>query len=98
MASRALAPELVRCTAIGFLEPSGAPEVDPFSDPTSSTMAPPSSPKQRILDAVQRLPADASFDDVMERLYFLYKIERGLADADAGRVIPHAEVKRQFGR
>lgn len=61
-------------------------------------MSAPSSPKQRILDAVQRLPADASFEDVMERLYFLYKVERGLADADAGRVIPHEEVKRQFGR
>lgn len=34
----------------------------------------------------------------MERLYFLYKIERGIADADAERVIPHEEVKRQFGR
>ena len=61
-------------------------------------MSAPSSPKQRILDAVQRLPADASFEDVMERLYFLYKVDRGLADADAGRVIPHEEVKRQFGR
>ena len=61
-------------------------------------MSAPSSPKQRILEAAQRLPADASFEDAMECLYFLYKIERGLADADAARVTPHEAVKRQFGR
>ena len=60
-------------------------------------MTAPSSPKQRILEAVQRLPADASFEDVMERLYFIYKIEQGLADVEAGRVVSHEEVKRRFG-
>jgi predicted transcriptional regulator len=60
-------------------------------------MTAPSSPKQRILEAVQRLPADASFEDVMERLYFIYKVEQGLADVEAGRVVSHDEVKRRFG-
>jgi predicted transcriptional regulator len=60
-------------------------------------MSAPPSPKQRILEAVQRLPADASFEDVMERLYFLYKVEQGLADVEAGRVVPHEDVKRMFG-
>lgn len=55
-----------------------------------------SSAKQMIVDAVQRLPDDATIEDAMERLYFLQKIERGLADADAGRVIPHEEVLRIF--
>ena len=32
----------------------------------------------------------------MEQLYFLAKIERGVEQADSGRTIPHAEVKRRF--
>jgi predicted transcriptional regulator len=55
-----------------------------------------SSMKQRVIEAVQQLPADATVEDAMERLYFLAKIERGIADAEAGRVLPHDEVKRRF--
>ena len=48
--------------------------------------------KQRALDAVATLPEDATFEDAMERLYFLAKVEKGLAQADAGELIPHDEV------
>lgn len=53
-------------------------------------------PKQRVLDAIQRLPADTTLDEAIESLIFLAKIERGLRDADAGRVFSHEEVKRRF--
>jgi predicted transcriptional regulator len=33
----------------------------------------------------------------MERLVFLAKIERGLADAEAGRTLSHADVKKRLG-
>jgi predicted transcriptional regulator len=52
--------------------------------------------KQKVLEAVQQLPADATVEDAMERLYFLAKIERGLADADGGRVVSHEEVRKRF--
>jgi predicted transcriptional regulator len=52
--------------------------------------------KERVLEVVKQLPADATLEDVMERLYFLAKIERGLADADAGRVTPHDEIRSRF--
>jgi predicted transcriptional regulator len=55
-----------------------------------------SSAKQMIVDAVQRLPDDATIEDAMERLYFLQKIERGMADVAAGRVVAHEEVLRIF--
>ena len=57
---------------------------------------PESSMKQKVLEAVQQLPADATLEDAMERLYFLAKIERGLADADAGRTVPHDDVRTRF--
>jgi predicted transcriptional regulator len=54
-------------------------------------------PKDRILEALQGLPADASFDDAIERLVFLAKIDEGIAQLDAGEGIPHDEVKRRLG-
>jgi len=33
----------------------------------------------------------------MERLYFLATVHRGLADAEAGRLVSHEDVKARFG-
>lgn len=55
-----------------------------------------SSAKEKVLEVIQQLPADATVEDVMERLYFLTKVERGLADAAAGRVVAHDEVRKRF--
>ncbi len=55
-----------------------------------------STEKEKILDAVRRLPPEATIRDAMERLYFLYKVERGLGQADAGDMISHAEAKRRL--
>jgi predicted transcriptional regulator len=56
-----------------------------------------STAKDLLKEAVDRLPDDASVEDAMERLVFLSKIERGLADADAGRMLVHEDVKRRLG-
>jgi predicted transcriptional regulator len=52
---------------------------------------------ERILEALQDLPDDATVDDAIERLIFLAKIDAGLAELDAGMGIPHEEVKRRLG-
>lgn len=54
--------------------------------------------KQKVLEAVQQLPSDATVEDAMERLYFLAKVERGLAQADAGETVPHAQAKERLTR
>jgi predicted transcriptional regulator len=54
--------------------------------------------KQRALEAIEKLPESASIEEVMERLYFLSKVERGIRQADSGEVVPHEEVKRRLGR
>ena len=61
-------------------------------------MMEPSRTKNEIIQAIQELPDDATLEDAMERLYVLAKIERGLAQADAGETISHAEVKARFQR
>jgi predicted transcriptional regulator len=52
--------------------------------------------KQRVLEAVEALPADATIEDAMERLYFLAKIQRGLEQADAGDTMTHEEAKKRL--
>ncbi len=60
-------------------------------------MSSPATTKERILEALRDLPADATVDDAIERLVFMAKVEEGLAQLDAGQSIPHEEVKRRFG-
>jgi predicted transcriptional regulator len=52
--------------------------------------------KKRVLAAVEKLPADATIEDAIERLVFLAKIDRGLAEVDAGKGIDHSEAKRRL--
>ncbi len=56
-----------------------------------------STAKVLLRQAVEQLPDDASVEDAIERLVVLAEIERGIADANAGRTIPHDEVKRRLG-
>ena len=51
------------------------------------------SAKQRVIEAVEALPADATIEDAMDRLYFLAKIQRGLEQADSGDTLTHEEAK-----
>jgi predicted transcriptional regulator len=54
--------------------------------------------KEKAVQAVQALPDDASWEDAMERLFLLAKIERGLRQADAGELIPHEKVKERMAK
>jgi len=49
--------------------------------------------KEKMLEAVKELPADATIEDAMERFLFLAKVERGIQQADAGQTISHGEVR-----
>ena len=57
-----------------------------------------SSAKEKVLEAIQQLPADATVEDAMERLYFLAKVDKGLRQAESGETLKHDEArKRLFG-
>lgn len=49
--------------------------------------------KAHAREAIDRLPDDASWDDVMYELYVRESIDAGLADVAAGRTIPQDQVK-----
>ena len=51
-----------------------------------------------MLKTIQELPENATVEDAMERLYLLEKVERGIAQADAGRTASQAEARRRLDR
>ncbi len=53
--------------------------------------------KQAAHALVDELPDDATWDDMMYRIYVRQAIEAGLADDKADRLVDVAEVRRQFG-
>jgi predicted transcriptional regulator len=52
--------------------------------------------KERAIEALRALPEHATLEDAIERLCFIAKIEEGLRQSDAGLLVPHEEVKKQF--
>lgn len=52
--------------------------------------------KQKILQVVEGLPDTATFEDVIERLCFLAKVEEGLHQSSIGETVPHTEAVRQL--
>ncbi len=52
--------------------------------------------KDRLLEAVQQLPADTTVEQAMERLYFLAKVEAGLRQAEARQLLSQEDVKRRL--
>ncbi|MBZ0167902.1 hypothetical protein MELA_02767 [Candidatus Methylomirabilis lanthanidiphila] len=55
-----------------------------------------STAKQRVLETIEKLPPDATVEDAIERLVFLAKIERGIAELDAAKGVSHAEAKQRL--
>lgn len=54
--------------------------------------------KEKVLEAVNSLPEDAGVEDAMERLLLIAKIERGLEQADSGKLISNEEVKQRVSK
>lgn len=51
-----------------------------------------------MISFIERLPEDATWDDVMAELYFRIKVDSGLKDLDDGKGIPHDEVKERMSK
>jgi predicted transcriptional regulator len=52
--------------------------------------------KQQAIDIIETIPEDASIEEVMETLYLLTKVRRGLAQIEDGRVVSHDEATRRL--
>ena len=56
------------------------------------------STKQAVIEMIERLPDDASVEDIMAELYFRQKVDEGLRQLDAGEGMDHEEAKRRLGK
>ena len=54
--------------------------------------------KQQMLKAIEELPDAANIEDALERLYLLYKIDRGIKQADAGELISQEEARQRMAK
>jgi len=52
--------------------------------------------KADALKLVRDLPASASWDDLMYRIYVRQKIDAGLTDIRNDRVVSHAALRKEF--
>ena len=49
--------------------------------------------KETILEEMKLLPDRIAIDDVMERIFLLAKVEKGIQEADDGLCISHKNAK-----
>ena len=52
--------------------------------------------KDAVLELAKQLPDECTWDEVMYRIFVRQKIDAGLEDADAGRMVLHDEVFEEF--
>jgi len=53
--------------------------------------------KEEARRLVERLPDDATWEDLQYQIYFRQAVEAGLKDSREGRVVPLEEARRRFG-
>ena len=54
--------------------------------------------KQDVRDLLEKLPDEATFDDIEYQIYVLHEIREGIAEADRGELLDHEEVKRRMAK
>ena len=54
--------------------------------------------KSRLREVIDQQPEDASYDEILRELAFQRMVDRGLADARAGRAVDHQEAIRSIGK
>lgn len=48
--------------------------------------------RQTAIQAINELPKKFELEELLERLIFMDKVQKGIEQADKGDVIPHAKV------
>ena len=54
--------------------------------------------KQQMLKVIEELPDDAGVEEALDRLYLLYKVEKGLGQADRGELLSQEEVRERMAK
>ena len=54
--------------------------------------------RTKVIETLDNLPPEFSTEELIDRLLFIDKIEKGLKDADEGNVISFEEVKNRMAK
>lgn len=54
--------------------------------------------KSSVISALNEFPKEVKLDEFFERLIVLQKIEEGLRDVKAGKVVSHTGVKKAIAK
>ena len=54
------------------------------------------SAKEKMIKLAQELPEDATLEDAMDRLFLLYKVERGIEQASSGEKASQSDARRRM--
>ena len=54
--------------------------------------------KDEVRKLLERIPDEATFEEIQYHIYVREKIAHGLADAEAGRVISSVEAERRMAK
>ena len=54
--------------------------------------------KQTVRDLLDQMPDDCTLEDVLYHLYVIEKVQKGMAELDAGKGIPHEQVAEEMRR
>ena len=57
-----------------------------------------STAKEEVRKILDKIPDDASYEDIQYHIYVREKIERGLQDIEEGRVFSQEEVEQRMSR
>ena len=52
--------------------------------------------KERMIQTIDQLPSDTTIEEGMDRLYLLYKVERGLQQVAEGKTYTQAEAREKM--
>ena len=57
-----------------------------------------STAKEEVRKILDRLPAEASFEDIQYHIYVCQKIERGLREVDDGQTLSQQTVEQRMSK
>lgn len=52
--------------------------------------------RDKAIETVKEFPQEFELEDLIERLVFLEKVEKGLQQVEQGKTIPHEKVKEMI--
>jgi hypothetical protein len=54
--------------------------------------------KQMAIQTIERLPENATWDEIQARIDFIAGVRKGLCELDEGKGMPHQQVKEEFAK